>query len=190
MDWLLVKATGRRVIDVGAGSGHLSRLLREAVHPSVIAIDIVSRPETETAVQVMNAAEFGYAKNDLAIIARPCRGDWIEGAIRVATDAGSEVIYIGRRRNLDADLGDLIDCAAWIGSEDGWAGEDGEVVLSFVGPLPEISLLPGEQLIQLLPYWKSPCPMRDDGDRWRHRNGAWFPKAGSNVIIHHRRHEP
>jgi hypothetical protein len=47
-------------------------------------------------------ADFG--PNVVALMCRPCRGDWIHATIIKAVEAGSEFVYVGKPSHFAADL--------------------------------------------------------------------------------------
>lgn len=105
------KAGKRRVIDVGTGTGMFARKLIDA-GLNVVPIDIVAYENTIPELQICDGTTFPYEPGDLVVIARPCRGEWIEDTIAVANSAGAEVIYISKPTNLPLDVhSEAIDVA-------------------------------------------------------------------------------
>ena len=138
---LMERGAGRRIIDAGAGTGRLSRQLREAGYVQVAAIDIIRRSHSETEVERVDAVSFPYRPGDLVVLARPCHGEWIEKTVRAATDAGAEVICIGRPSRIHDDFSaDALEGAKLL---DGPLGADDEVAFLFDAPIPDFRLSNG-----------------------------------------------
>ena len=88
------------IVDCGAGMGHLSKCL-----DNVICIDMIPREGRDPCVLDMDALEFEhFGEKCVALLARPCHGDWVQQVFRKALDKGSRVFYAGLPRNYDDDL--------------------------------------------------------------------------------------
>lgn len=123
---LLALAKGRRVIDVGAGCANL------------VALDLWARPGSETVIQIGDALEFQYREDDLVILARTCRGAWVQQALGAAHRARVISLYVGLAKNLTRDLD-----AAWLDQATHWrnkARKEGEIVLQVDGPQPDMKM--------------------------------------------------
>lgn len=104
VDWLFTYAAGnkRLIVDAGAGVGRLGRELG-ALGMQIVSIDVVERESPESMVFPWDATEYKYKPFHLVVLARPCRGPWIEESIRRACEAGAEVLYVGREKWLEFD---------------------------------------------------------------------------------------
>jgi hypothetical protein len=170
-----------RIIDAGAGMGHVARALSDAGHHQVLAIDMYCRAGADPMVERVDATEFRYQPGDLVLIARPCRGVWIDQVIRIATEAGATVLYITKPKNVELDLDAPLQANGT--AIPGEIGDEGEIMLQFSGPQPLPELFPGEALIRL-EFWSVACPMIDTGTYWRHRNSfGRFPKNRGEIIV-------
>lgn len=93
------------IYDVGAGVGHVSRLLeREGLR--LIPLDINMRARTETRVLIGNGVDFPYDKGSVVMVCRPCHGPTVEFYIHNALKRKvADVLYVGKPDNADFDLG-------------------------------------------------------------------------------------
>jgi hypothetical protein len=112
MEWFIKELSkcgrSRSIIEIGAGQGHLSRMIADA-GLNVMAIDLHEREETVFPVLPADATDFThYPCNGTVIIARPNKGFWIADSINQALTAGSEVYYIAKPDRINDDLGDVI----------------------------------------------------------------------------------
>jgi hypothetical protein len=101
---IIADVVGRKcVIEIGAGTGFLSNLLSDDYGIRTVAIDCNIREEgTLNGVIPWDALDFLYPEDCIVIAARPCRGDWVEDALKKATkDGASAVIYIGKPTRSD-----------------------------------------------------------------------------------------
>ncbi len=122
-----VKKEALNVVDCGAGIGHLSKLLIDK-GIKTCAIDLYPRENPQTEIIQMDAINFPFSAGMLAVIARPCHGDWVPLLIKKAVEAGAQVMYIGLKKNFGQDITGL-GLAHWIFSKD--AGVDGEYAIVF-----------------------------------------------------------
>lgn len=90
--------------ELGAGTGHLSRLMEERDF-FVDAYDLFPRIYSETEVEQKDTTHpFDFSDLDCAIIARPCHGTgWIEESLVNCLDFG-DAFYIGLEKNIKNDL--------------------------------------------------------------------------------------
>lgn len=122
-----IKAEDWDVVDCGAGVGLLSKLLIES-GIKCCPIDIFPRENPLTEVHQIDALNFPFAAGMLAIIARPCHGDWVQDVILKAVENGAQAMYIGLKKNFKHDIVGL-GLAHYIFSKN--AGEDGEYAIVF-----------------------------------------------------------
>jgi hypothetical protein len=52
----------------------------------------------------MDSAMYPFAKDNVALLCRPCRGDWIHATIIKAVEKGVPVVYVGKEKNATHDL--------------------------------------------------------------------------------------
>ena len=131
-------------------------------------------------MRIADAFSVAFGPSDVAVLARPCRGCWIEDLVRYATQAGAGAVYISKPANVSADFTDESAAAAAVLARD--AGASGEIALAFTRPLPDLPLRPGERYVKL-PLWRFAEPMLDGGDRWISRSGTWFPKGAEETAF-------
>lgn len=117
----------RKVVDVGAGAGYLSRVLHGHGF-KVLAIDILERDDPLYPVAMLDATEMEFPKGVTPIIARPCHSEWIELAINNAMKAADFVLYVGLEHNFSQDLGAITKRFS-LTTEPFIAGNDGERVV-------------------------------------------------------------
>ena len=127
-EYLDARWRGKPVIDVGAGTGHMTKLLRERGW-DVLPIDPFERDGQECHVMPIDAVGFDYPPQSLPIMARPCHGIWVDYAIRKAMESVPVMLYVGLRKNFDTDLGGL-DQDFDLSTEKFKAGQDGERVVT------------------------------------------------------------
>lgn len=117
----------RGIVEIGAGNGHLSKILAER-GLKVLAIDIIERENSEFPVVLLDATTMSYSPLMLPIVARPCHGEWVELAIRKAFAGGvKNFIYVGLEKNFETDLPDSMGFNRRV--YDFKAGQDGEKVV-------------------------------------------------------------
>lgn len=103
--WMRQFCGDRSVVECGCGVGHVALVLRQA-GLSVCALDI-EPPDFSfiTDIVPINSAKFEhFGPKAVALMCRPCRGDWIHATIFKAVEAGSELVYVGRPSHFAADL--------------------------------------------------------------------------------------
>ena len=95
---------GRRVYDVGAGCGHVAKLLQDAGHV-VEAIDLYPREGSVMNVTLANGACFPYEPDSVVLLARPCHGPFA-GAVAdhaMMNRGCSAVVYVGKKASMLSD---------------------------------------------------------------------------------------
>lgn len=165
----------RRVVDVGAGKGRLSRVLMER-GLDTLAIDIHQRPEYEHKVELQDGTRFEFDTDDICIVARPCHGTgFAEIILRRAVDHSALAYYIGLARNIKSDLGEELH----------WTlvkrrvGRDGENLYQVLGKRKDL-----KDFVQVkLEGWKDFSWMKDDGHWYRFDSGGGFPKKDSRATL-------
>ena len=106
IDCLLKEVENRKIVDVGAGTGHMSAVLTKEGF-KVLAIDLLRRSRTKHQVVIKDATTFDYPKDSTPIMARPCHNDWVELSIRRALTTTRAFLYAGLEENIMDDLGGL-----------------------------------------------------------------------------------
>jgi SAM-dependent methyltransferase len=134
MLWLKKYAKGRLILDVGCGEGYFLHLLNKAkikaigIEPYDPVIPDPSRahptPTNVIPVLAQGSPLITAGKNNLIIIARPCHSNFCYETIK-AKHPSSEVLYIGKKENIELDLEDLLYTKIFES-----AGDENEVVLS------------------------------------------------------------
>ncbi len=164
----------RRVIDVGAGVGHLSARLF-ALGFEIVPIDINVSVTQEYPVKVENGVTFYYDYQDLVIIARPCHNGFAHAVAVNAIEQGATVLYVSKAGNLAEDMTDLVTRELLRD-----AGEDGEVVYQVIGAPSQLK----EYALVQLPFWDRPNWMMDKGSRYVQDNLlSGFPKGGDEKVL-------
>jgi hypothetical protein len=139
MVWLKKYAYNRLIIDVGCGEGYFLHCLNKAkmkaigIEPYNTFIPDPSRTHP-TPINILPVLAQGsplitLKHNNLIIIARPCHNNFCYETI-LAKHPSSEVLYIGKKENIDLDLGDLSYTKVFE-----HAGDEDEVVLSVKGKI-------------------------------------------------------
>lgn len=95
-------------IDCGAGQGHITKLLRENGIQAA-GLDLYSPTEDALIDDLINmdCVKFPFTENMVALMCRPCRGEWIHAAIIKAVESGCPFIYVGKQSHYDDDLAPL-----------------------------------------------------------------------------------
>ena len=91
------------LFDIGAGKGHVSRMLADSgLHP--IAIDVNHRSKEEYPILHLNAIGYNYPDNAILMFCRPCHGYFVESILHKANNVGL-IVYVGLKKNVEDDLG-------------------------------------------------------------------------------------
>ncbi len=101
--WLHKYARGRLIVDAGAGIGRVGAMLLEQHERQILSLDFIEREMPESLVLRKDAVSFEYTRGMLVMIARPCRGQWIEDTIWNAGEKGAEILYIGKEEHVEND---------------------------------------------------------------------------------------
>jgi hypothetical protein len=99
-------AEGKTVVDCGCGHGHTNLMLSQA-GVQVIGIDIELKKIQLKDVVLMDAVDFPFTSEHIAMICRPSRGEWIKDTITKAVEGGALCVYVGLEKHYDADLSNL-----------------------------------------------------------------------------------
>lgn len=104
VDWMKKFCGDKTVIDCGCGLGHTVAVLR---HAGIKAEGVDLCKATTSLIQdihIANAACFHFTPNHVAIMTRPCRGDWIHATIIKAVESGVDFVYVGKEEHYETDL--------------------------------------------------------------------------------------
>ena len=105
--WMAAKFDGKHIYDVGAGVGHVAKVLHDR-GLKVTAIDINHRQAPEFPVMVVDAGACGYEKGSVVMLCRPCHGIFPEMALEQALRCKvGAIVYVGLPKNAASDLGKL-----------------------------------------------------------------------------------
>ena len=139
MSWLKKYTNNRLIIDVGCGEGYFLHLLNKAkmkaigIEPYNPLIPDPSRthpaPTNVIPVLAQSSPLITVREDSLIIIARPCHSNFCYETIQ-ARHPSSEVLYVGKKENIELDLGDLPYTKVFES-----AGDEEEVVLSIKGKI-------------------------------------------------------
>ena len=91
------------IIDCGAGGGHATSKILEA-GINIVGIDTIERHDAEAPIMQLDSTLFPFQPGMFAMIARPCRGDWIQDTMDNAISRGAKVIYAGLEKHFEEDL--------------------------------------------------------------------------------------
>ena len=117
---------GTVIYDVGAGVGHVSKMLADAGFTKVVAIDTVLRENPEYDITPADASNFPFERGSVVLIARPCHGHFVTNVLGQAFSRyTAAVLYAGLPKNVEADLDDEMHEYEKVLAR---AGKDGEVV--------------------------------------------------------------
>lgn len=104
VNWMKEFCGDNTVVDCGCGLGQTVAVLRHA-GIKTIGIDIFNSDSPLIPdIQLMNAVHFPFSDNFVAMMCRPCRGDWIHAAIIKAVEGGARFVYVGKEEHYAADL--------------------------------------------------------------------------------------
>ncbi len=124
IDWCKKTYPDANWVDCGAGQGHVVKMLRD-VGLSACGIDLF-KCDDNLAIDdmiTMNSAMFPFSNNMIALMCRPCRGDWIHATIIKAVENKCPMIYVGKQSHFEKDLAPLPYKVELVLSD---IGEDGE----------------------------------------------------------------
>lgn len=165
-----------RIVDVGAGTGHLGSVLSK--HGLEIqCIDVISRYSYEHEVALVSGIAFPYGPQDTVITARPCGDGWAREAIISAHESHATPLYVGLKEDVDVDMGQLKKRLLLDG-----AGEDGECVWEILGESSDMC-----RWYYIKPdSWERPRWVVDLGDKgWGHPySPTYLPKGNEQVLAH------
>ena len=121
--WMHEFAVGHVVVDCGAGLGHTTLALQNH-GVRAIAVDLFPSPDAVVEnITPMNAVLFPFSDAFIAMICRPCRGDWIHATIIAAVESGAKCVYVGKESHYAADLAPLPYEVVKVMEQAGAAGE-------------------------------------------------------------------
>lgn len=144
--WLVNYANGRMIIDVGAGQGHLVRMIKKmggkaiGLEPNMDYMQVTKmRMMRDQSHDINEILPFriqdqarmiqGLGDKAMLVFARPCHSGFVEDGLDIMPK-GMEALYITLEENLERydDLGDYEDSAVLL--EHKGISEDNEVVYS------------------------------------------------------------
>ena len=136
LKWMRKTFDGKLIYDIGAGCGHVAKDLSE-LGLEVKAIDIHYRESgVGFPVEISNAETYAYKPDSIAMICRPCHGEFAEQVIFRAWKCGvAAVLYVGLERNFKNDLGPHFSSFKPALKN---AGEEGEAVLVWERIFPHV----------------------------------------------------
>lgn len=105
--WMREFCQDKTVVDCGCGRGQTTAVLRHS-GLNVVAIDLngADCPLIKD-IHFMDAVFFPYSPNYVAMMCRPCRGEWIHATIVKAIESGAKFVYVGKEEHYNADLAPL-----------------------------------------------------------------------------------
>lgn len=106
LKWMKKTYADKLIYDIGAGCGHVSKALSE-IGMEVKAIDINYREcGINFPIEISNAETYHYKPGSIAMLCRPCHGEFAERTIFQAWKCGVDaVLYVGLEKNFFGDLG-------------------------------------------------------------------------------------
>jgi hypothetical protein len=93
------------IYDVGAGCGHISKLLMKSDF-NVEALDLIRRDKTEYSITYANSLIYNFVPGSVVMFCRPCHGLFVLSTIDNAIACGVSIfLYVGLGKNVNDDLG-------------------------------------------------------------------------------------
>ena len=103
-DWM-AQFKDKMIYDVGAGCGHVTKLLVDHGHKSVRAIDLFDRETQEVFIDRSDGTTYPYLEGAVVMLCRPCHGRFPRRVIEQAVECGvSTILYISKPSNRKKDL--------------------------------------------------------------------------------------
>lgn len=108
VDWCKKTYPDANWVDCGAGQGHVVKILRDA-GLSVTGIDLFLCSDDLVIDDMipMDSAMFPFHNGMVALLCRPCRGDWIHATIIKVVESECPMVYVGKQSHFDEDLAPL-----------------------------------------------------------------------------------
>jgi hypothetical protein len=128
LTWMATRFRGKRVYDVGAGHGHVTKALR-ARGVTTLPIDMAFRDNADAEPEIADATCYPYKPNTVVMICRPCHGHFTTDVIEQAIERKvSHIIYVGKVKNVSNDLDKFLPNFVPVLAK---AGEDDEMVYEY-----------------------------------------------------------
>lgn len=104
--WMEKRWKDNLIYDVGAGCGHVAKVLVER-GLEVVAIDINHREcKDGFPVEIADGESYDYKPGSVVMLCRPCHGNFTEEVVAQAVRCGaSAILYVGLEKNFENDLG-------------------------------------------------------------------------------------
>lgn len=118
ISWMAEKYGDWSILDVGAGTGLLSALLRAVGHECITAIDMRLDESAIFNIEEANILDYKIQADGpkvVAIFGRPCHGNFFAlGAMHLlGYERVKEVLYAGVLKNLESDLAPLVESPSY-----------------------------------------------------------------------------
>jgi hypothetical protein len=105
LDWCKETYPGAHWIDCGAGQGHVTKLLREnGLVADALDLFLAEEDVVIDDMIQMDSAMYPFSNRNVALMCRPCRGDWIHATIIKAVNAHAPLVYVGKESHFEEDL--------------------------------------------------------------------------------------
>jgi len=172
----------RTLVDCGCGDG---LLLDQARHNriDIIGIDFLNMSYRSDVIPMKSEA-FWFNRNNLPIMCRPCRGEWIHETIHNAMKKGcKEFLYVGVQRNLKDDIDNLRNqYTISLEVEDVGTSDEKEFLYS-IKPMKTEEQKSVYFLVKTR-YWEFPSWVEELNARfWVNYNGGHNPRSSSDKIL-------